>query len=194
MDELRVALAGMRARSAPGVFALEVGLLQQLFRIPLFATVLMVVLSRLLLEGVAEPILATLLTAIPKDRPAAASAARYRPISVTSVWYRWLMRVFVARVSPAMATCAGPQQHGFVPGRSVCTALMSVLPVMDLSRARGSACVVAAADIEKAYDRVDRAAMDTIIAFLGLADNPFYRLYCRCRDRSEVFLTGAGGL
>ena len=54
--------------------------------------------------------------------------------------------------------------------------------------------MVAAADIEKAYDRIDHAAMDTIIAFLGLADNPFYRLYCRCRDRSEVFLTGAGGL
>lgn len=87
MDELRVALAGMRAGSAPGVFALEVGLLQQLFRVPLFATVLTVALSRLLLEGVEEPILATLLTAIPKDRPAAASAARYRPISMSSVWY-----------------------------------------------------------------------------------------------------------
>ena len=184
----------MRACSAPGVFALEVGLLQQLFRVPLFATVLTVVLLRLLLEGMAEHILAMLLTEILKDCPAAASVARYRPISMTLVWYRWLMRVFVARVSPAMATCAGPQQHGFVPGRSVCTALMSVLPVMDLSRARGSECVVVAADIEKAYDRVDHAAMDTIIAFLGLADNPFYRLYCRCRDCSEVFLTGAGGL
>ena len=54
--------------------------------------------------------------------------------------------------------------------------------------------MVAGADIEKVYDRVDRATMDTIMAFLGLADNPFYRLYCRCRDRSEVFLTGAGGL
>ena len=76
-----------------------------LFRLPLFACVITAALQRLLEEGFAPPLLATLLTAIPKDRPAAAAADRYRPISVTCVWYRLIMRVFVRRMAPIVSHC-----------------------------------------------------------------------------------------
>lgn len=56
-----------------------------------------------LLDGEAHPeLLASYLTAIPKpDRPTDV-AANLRPISVSSTWYRILMRIFVARLSPEL--------------------------------------------------------------------------------------------
>ena len=95
----------MRAASAPGVFGLDIGLVASLLRVPLFANVLTCALSRLLLEGAAPPLLSTLLTALPKDRAPSVLASRYRPISVSSVWYRILMRVFVRRLEPVARHC-----------------------------------------------------------------------------------------
>ena len=87
------------------------------------------------------------------------------------------MRVFVARLLPAMPLCTAPHQHGFCPGRSVTSALLSVLPVLDLAHNPDFPVVVAAVDVEKAYDRVDRCAMDSVLSYMGVADNAFYALY-----------------
>ena len=104
------------------------------------------------------------------------------------------MRVFVACLLPAMSVCAAPHQHGFYPGRSVTSALLSVLPVLDLARNPDLPVVFAAVDVEKAYDRVDRCAMDSIFSYMGVTDNAFYALYQACHNGSEVLLTGGGGL
>ena len=83
VGEVTQALSGMAGCSAPGAFGLEVGLLQVLFCLPLFVYIITTALQHLLEEGCAPPLLATLLTAIPKDYPAAAASDWYRPISVT---------------------------------------------------------------------------------------------------------------
>ena len=104
------------------------------------------------------------------------------------------MRVFVARLLPAMPLCTAPHQHGFCPGRSVTSALLLVLPVLNLAHNPAFPVVVAAVDVEKVYDRIDCCAMDSILSYMEVADNAFYALYRACRDGSEVLLTGGGGL
>ena len=93
-----------------------------------------------------------------------------------------------------MSVCAAPHQHGFCPGCSVTSALLLVLLVLDHAHNPGFPVVVATVDVEKAYDRVDRCAMDSILSYMGVADNAFYLLYQACRDGSEVLLTGGGRL
>ncbi len=49
---------------------------------------------------VASPLLLSLLTAIPKPGRDTATATNLRPISVSSVFYRLLMKIFVNRLTP----------------------------------------------------------------------------------------------
>jgi hypothetical protein len=46
-----------------------------------------------------EELLTTLLTAIPKPDRDSSDPAQLRPISVTSIWYRIISRVFVLRLN-----------------------------------------------------------------------------------------------
>lgn len=39
-----------------------------------------------------------------------------------------------------------------------------------------------ALDIHKAYDCIDRKVLDDVMRYIGLAENPFYRLMMRARD------------
>ena len=82
--------------------------------------------------GLCPPLLATLLTAIPKDFPAAAASDWYIPISVTWVWYHLIMHVFVYHMSPIVLLCISDWQHGFCLGRSTMTAFLGALPVLEL--------------------------------------------------------------
>ena len=122
----------MAGHSALGAFGLEVSLLQVLFHLPLFAHVITATLQCLLEEGCVPPLLATLLTAILKDFPAAAASDWYIPISVTWVWYHLIMHVFVYHMSPIVLLCISDWQHGFCLGRSTMTAFLGALPVLEL--------------------------------------------------------------
>ena len=90
----------MAGCSAPGAFGLEEDLLQVLFYLPLFAHVITAALQGWIEEGCAPPLLATLITVIPKDFQATVAFDQYRPISITCVWYCLILHMFVHCMSP----------------------------------------------------------------------------------------------
>ena len=50
--------------------------------------------------------------------------------------------------------------------------------------------VLCALDLHKAYDLVNRTAMDTIASHLGLTGNGFWMLMTLARDTGPVYITG----
>ena len=83
-----------------GAFGVDVGALKCLLAHGPMACLIMDSLQRVLVEGCEPSLLATLLTALPKPGKDPGSPANLRPISVMSIWYRIIMRVFVSRLRP----------------------------------------------------------------------------------------------
>lgn len=107
-------------------------------------------------QGAEPPLLHTLLTAIPKKDKPTDVPSNLRPISVTSIWYRLIMRIFTNRLHGLLPHFFSVDQHGFCPDRNVGTALLTVLPVVDFARSAKRSTFLMQLDIDKAYDSVDR--------------------------------------
>jgi hypothetical protein len=103
--------------------------------------------------------LVTLLTAIPKADEPTDNPAKLRPISVTSVWYRVLTRLFTLRLNTFVPRLFSTEQHGFCPKRSTVTAMGSIAPVVEYCKATKTPVYLAAIDINKAYDSVSRDSL-----------------------------------
>ena len=79
---------------ATGAFGVDVGALKCLLTHGPTACLITDSLQRVLVEGCEPSLLATLLTALPKPGKDPGSLANLRPISVMSIWYHIIMRVF----------------------------------------------------------------------------------------------------
>ena len=87
-----------------GAFEVDVGALKCLLAHGPMVRLITDSLQRVLVEGCEPSLLATLLTAFPKPGKDPGSPTNLRPISVTSIWYRIIMRVFVSHLRPYLTS------------------------------------------------------------------------------------------
>ena len=97
-------VADMGDFRATGAFGVDVGALKCLLAHGPTACLITDSLQRVLVEGCEPSLLATLLTALPKPGKDPGSPTNLRPISVTSIWYRNIMRVFVSCLRPYLTS------------------------------------------------------------------------------------------
>ncbi len=190
MSELRDAVTDMKSRTAPGVFGLDTKVLKLLLANDYLASEFTSHVNAWLADPYDEQVLRTLLTAIPKANKPTNSPSNLRPISVTSSLYRLCMRVLVARIRPALTSVFSPDQHGFCPGRSVCTALYSVLPLLDRAKHTNSPLYLLTVDVDKAYDSVCRARLFELCTYMGIADCALFRLMWYATTAGGIHVTG----
>ena len=93
-------VADMGDFRAMGAFGVDVGALKCLLAHGPMVCLITDSLQRVLVEGCEPSLLATLLTALPKPGKDPGSPTNLRPNSVTSIWYRIIMHVFVSRLRP----------------------------------------------------------------------------------------------
>ena len=89
---------------ATGAFVVDVGALKCLLAHGPMAHLITDSLQRVLVEGCEPSLLATLLTVLPKPGKDPGSPTNLRPISVTSIWYHIILRVFVSRLRPYLTS------------------------------------------------------------------------------------------
>ena len=117
--------------TAVGPFGINTYVIVSLLRQPALAPSLLAALTNTLASADPTPLWDTLLTAIPKPHKDSSLPQHTRPISVTSLWYRLLMKVFTIRLRPHLPTLYADAQHGFCPGRSRLSAIATLLPAID---------------------------------------------------------------
>jgi hypothetical protein len=78
---------------------LDIPLIKELLKVDVFASVIAQFLWGLVQGEVNDILFTTILTAIPKEQRSTADPAQLRPISVTSVWYRIIARLFTLRLN-----------------------------------------------------------------------------------------------
>ncbi len=188
--EVRATVAGM-ANSSVGAFGLDVQAVKILLDSEIFAPLVTSLLWGMIQGRVDTPLLLTILTAIPKPDVVTKEACNLRPISVTSIWYRILIRLFTCRLNQFVVRLYSPQQHGFCPGRSTVTAMASIVPAIEFCKAQKVPAYVAALDIHKAYDTVSRCALRRVLQHMGLWDNVFVQVIFQAMDEGPITVTGS---
>lgn len=89
----------MNKNASPGVFGLDISTLKILFKNDNLANTICTLLNRWVFErDCSTELFLALLSAIPKQDKDTNHARNLRPISVTSIWYRLVAKIFQDRL------------------------------------------------------------------------------------------------
>lgn len=72
--------------------------------------------------------------------------------------------------------------------------MASIIPVVEYCKARKLPTYLAAVDVNKAYDSVNRESLRSILAHTGLMTNRFIKLIFRAMTVGPIAVTGSTGL
>uniref|UniRef100_UPI003EB93A31 RNA-directed DNA polymerase n=1 Tax=Klebsiella pneumoniae TaxID=573 RepID=UPI003EB93A31 len=92
----------------------------------------------------------------------------YRGISLLSVVGKVYGRVLIRRVREGTEGVIGDEQCGFRRGRGCTDQIFAVRQVCEKYLAKGKEVFWAFMDLEKAYDRIDREALWTVLRMYGI--------------------------
>ena len=110
-------------------------------------------------EEVSSDLFLAIVSTIPKPQKPPDRPQNLRPISVTSVWYRILAKIFSDRMQQFLPRLYSQNQHGFCPKRNVMTALVNVRLCTELAISKKQELLLLQCDVSKAYDNVHRGRL-----------------------------------
>ena len=87
----------------------------------------------------------------------------YRPLSLLCVDYKALAKLTTERIKPVLTQVIGNEQQGFVIGGDISGNLILVKEIIEYCKAENVEAYMILMDFMKAYDRVDRYAMEQTI-------------------------------
>lgn len=128
LTELLNTVNKMNTSASPGTFGLDLHTLKTVLTNPRLADLILHALQRWVWDGdPSNELFLAILSAIPKQDKPTNEAKNLRPISVTSIWYRVIAKIFQDRLSQFLPNLYSANQHGFCPGKNVQTALLNIL-------------------------------------------------------------------
>ena len=159
-DELQAATKKMLKNKSPGIDGIPVELYQKFTHIQdwLFEVIIELRKQKRLTE--------TMRTAIVKllhknnDRR---DIGNYRPLSLLCADYKITAKATTERIKPALTQVIGNEQQGFVQGGDISGNLILVKEIIQYCNDEQVEAYMILMDFMKAYDRVDREAMDQTI-------------------------------
>ena len=102
---------------------------------------------------------------IPKseDREKLRSVGAYRPITLTNVDYKVLMKVLADRLQGVISLIVGPHQTCGIKGRSIVTNVHVARSILECCDAMERRVAVLQIDLKKAFDRVSHEILFSIL-------------------------------
>lgn len=114
----------------------------------------------------------------------------HRPIPLLNADYKVFTRLLAIRLQPKLHTLVHGMQTGFVPGRSLHTAVDTLLATRRLLRAStgggGAACLML--DFAKAYDSLDRGFLLEVLRRRGFSKTFRWAVEVPHQNTKAVFL------
>ena len=96
----------------------------------------------------------------------------WRPISLLNVDYKICSKAFSLRLSKVLDSIIDPDQTCSVPGRSIVSNLQFIRDTLDFIDRTGETGILVSLDQEKAFDRVNRSFLLSLLKHLGFG--PFF--------------------
>jgi hypothetical protein len=121
---------------------------------------------------------------IPKKQ-GAVRVDEQRPIALQQCKLKWMMTTILVQVEDAFAQLIPPQQRAYVKGRSMEDHLVAVACAWGEKLPHGMADAWVGIDYSKAYDSVNHALVEALLAFIGMPE--FMISICLQVMRGDVF-------
>ena len=119
----------------------------------------------------------------------------YRPISIVSVFGKIFEKIWYSRLFFMIKNRISPKQHGFFPGRSTATNLISTTEIISHNMNELIQSDVIYTDFKRAFDSVDHALLLHKLAKMGVSRSLVELLCSYLTNRSMyVFYNGAKSL
>ena len=87
--------------------------------------------------------------------------SNYRLLSISPTMSRFMGAVFGQQLRAILEHHYGPEQHGFRKGHSTVSLLHILEIIIDEAKAGNTEVVIVQIDVAKAFDKVDREAVDS---------------------------------
>jgi exonuclease III len=168
LEEATAAATSMRNNKSPGPSGLTGELYKALWDVigPTFIAMAnecinSATIPRVITEGI------TVLLFKKGDRT---DPSNYRPISLLNTSYKLLTRILTSRLARTVPHLVHGDQYGFVPGRNIHEAVMTVQTVIDCAAATKADAVVAMLDQRKAFGRVHHGYLLRVLRHFGFGE------------------------
>ncbi|XP_077234220.1 uncharacterized protein LOC143876406 [Tasmannia lanceolata] len=112
---------------------------------------------------------ATFLVLIPKI-DGASKVSDFRPISLVGSLYKVLAKVLADRIKVVLPSIISVNQSAFLGKRQILDCSLTANEAIDYYRRSGEGGILCKLDMEKAYDRVDWAALDYLMGRMGFGE------------------------
>ena len=99
----------------------------------------------------------------------------WRPISLLNVDYKICSKAFSLRLARVLSSIISPDQTCSVPGRSIASNLALLRDTLDYIDRTGETGILVSLDQEKAFDRVSRSFLMTLLEHYGFGPS-----FCNC--------------
>ena len=149
------------------------GLSYELYRaLGQMATEMLATLTEAMLHGdqqaMARPTFCEALIVLLPKKGDLTECKNWRPISLINSDYKIVMALLANRLGPILHKVIGEEQTGFVPGRSIFSAILAVKAAIMRHRDSSPTGLLLLLDLEKAYDRVNQPFLFAAMERFGL--------------------------
>ena len=107
------------------------------------------------------------------------TVADYRPIALTSVYYKIISKIITKRLQPILDLIISENQSAFVPGRAIADNVMITHETLHFLKRSGAVkhCSMAVkTDMSKAYDRLEWNFIEAVLRRFGFNDSFCHRV------------------
>lgn len=189
MEELRVAIAKLKPKKAPGLDGLPLLVLRRLFFV---APELLLHIYNICVSRAYFPTLWKIqkLILLPKNKKDAQGRPVYRPISLLPVCAKLLEQIMLARLQAELDKLGGFSEHqfGFIKGRSTTDAIVEVIRFTELAKSRYRKAMIILVDIKNAFNMVRWATIVNKLVNKGFSPQIVKIVNSYFLDRKIVYI------
>ena len=111
-----------------------------------------------------------LISLIPKKGGDQKFIAKWRPITLLAVDYKFFSKAIANRLKIALPTIINSDQTGFMAGRNISDNIRTVIDVIDFTMMKQIPSILISVDFMKAFDRVDYQSLFQALQYFGFGD------------------------
>ena len=111
-----------------------------------------------------------LITLLPKKSKNLRKLKSWRPLTLLSIDYKLLARIYAERLKKVLPQIISPEQTGFMENRDICENLRRMLETIEYANKTKKDGLIISIDFEKCFDRVEHKAVLGSLRFFGICE------------------------
>ena len=169
VDEIFDAIMTLKSGKTPGLDGLGIGFYRKFWNI--LKLPLLQLYQQAMMKGSLNPSARKgLVNLIPKKSADEFAVKSWRPLMILGYDYKIYAKLLSNRMDMVTSEIIGPQQYGFLKGRSAMSSVRRTIEVVTYLKKTKTPGLVAIVDFEKAFDKISYSAIRGMLKYFGAND------------------------